>query len=164
MCMMVEEAINQAIQAEKAAEKLYLGLENKFNDEPEAAQFWREFAQDEAQHVEWLAEFRDRLAKSKLAKMVDLRTEELLYLVNLFSAEKALAGVQNLADAFELVNDLENGETNAIFHFLIENFEVDKNIRDFLLAQLEQHISRLSTNLPLPYRNILARQSIKAQP
>lgn len=161
MSISIEEAIDKAIQAEKATEKLYLGLEHKFINHPEVAQFWRQFAQDEIQHIEWLINFKNGLGKSDLEKMVDLQTQDLLYLVNLFSAEKALAGIRNLADAFIMVSDLENGETDAIFRFLIDNFEVDKQIRDLLVSQLELHISRLSTNLPLPYRNFMARQAIE---
>jgi rubrerythrin len=162
MGITVEEAIDEAIQAEKAAEKFYLGLEIKFCDQPEVAQFWREFAQDETDHIEWLIKFKKRLSKRKLKKMVDRQTHKLLNVGYLFSAEKALEEVNNFADAFELVIDLENGETNAIFRFLLDNFEMDKHIHSYLSAQLEQHISRLSTNLPVQYRNVLARQAIKA--
>jgi len=162
MGITVEEAIDEAIHAEKAAEKFYLGLITKFSDQPEVAQFWREFAQDETDHIEWLVKFKKRLSKRKLKKMVDRQTHKLLNVGYLFSAEKALEEVSTFADAFELVIDLENGETNAIFRFLLDNFEMDKHIHGYLSAQLEQHISRLSTNLPVQYRNILARQAIKA--
>jgi hypothetical protein len=102
------------------------------------------------------------LSKSDLEKSVDTATQDLFYQVRLISWENALANVHDLADAFEEVNELENGETNAVFRFLIDHFEVDKPIRDFLLAQLAVHIARLSTNLPEAYRDILTRQSIKA--
>jgi rubrerythrin len=162
MSMTVEEAINETIQTERAAEKFYLGLVVKFIDQPDLAQFWKEFAQDETDHIEWLIKFKNRLSKRKLKKMVDRQTKNLINMGYLFSAEKALEEVENFANAFEIVIDLENGETNAFFHFLMENFEVDKHIQDFLVAQLEEHISRLSTNLPLAYRNFMSRQAIKA--
>jgi hypothetical protein len=70
--------------------------------------------------------------------------------------------VKDLEDAYQLVMDLENGETNAIFQFLLTNFETDKRIRDFIRAQLNQHVDRLSIEPPAGYKGIMARRSIKA--
>lgn len=163
MGMTIEQAIAESIRAEKAAGNLYQGLVHKFSAEPEVADFWNQFALEEANHLEWLNNLTGRLSKSDLEKSVDTATQDLFYQVRLISWENALANVHDLADAFEEVNELENGETNAVFRFLIDHFEVDKPIRDFLLAQLAVHIARLSTNLPEAYRDILTRQSIKAE-
>ena len=162
MGMNVRQAITEAIQAEKSTENLYRGLEGKFSADPEVAAFWKQFAQEEAAHSEWLKKLAGRLSESDLEKLVDAQTQDLFYEVRLFAWEKTLNNVRNLADAFEAVNDLENGETNAVFRFLIESFEVDKSIRDFLLAQLTTHIDRLSSNLPVAFRDIQSRQAIKA--
>jgi len=162
MGMTIEQAFAEAIQAEKSAEHLYLGLAQKFSSMPEVASFWRLFATEEATHFEWLNNLAARLSQSDREKLVDTHTQDLFYEVRLFSWENALASIHDLAEAFEEVNDLENGETNAVFRFLIDNFEVDKSIRDFLLAQLAFHIARLSTNLPVPFRDILNRQATKA--
>jgi rubrerythrin len=162
MGMTIQEAFIEAMQAEKSAENLYRGLEQKFHSVPEVASFWRLFATEEATHFEWLNKLAARLSQSDLEKMVDTHTQDLFYEVRLFSWENALANIHDLAEAFEEVNDLENGETNAVFRFLIDNFETDKSIRDFLLAQLAFHIARLSTNLPVAFRDILNRQATKA--
>jgi rubrerythrin len=162
MRMTVEQAIKEAIQAEKTAENVYLGLEQKFRAEAEIAAYWKQFAVDEANHAEWIHDLTSNLSAGDLEKPVDTQTEYLLYKVGLLSSESVLAGIHNLAEAFETATDLENGETNAIFCFLIDNFAVDQHIRDFLLAQLAQHIHRLSTNLPLACRNIAGWQAIKA--
>jgi hypothetical protein len=87
---------------------------------------------------------------------------ELLQAVAGFSVEKALLGVKNLEDAYQLVNDIENGETNAIFQFLLDNFEADVQMRDFLRAQLNKHIAKLSIDLPVQYKGILSRKAIQA--
>ncbi len=162
MGMNIEQAVYEAMQAEKSAENLYRGLEQKFSSAPEVASFWKQFAIEEASHFEWLNNLAARLSQSDRQKLVDTHTQDLFYQVRLFSWENSLAKIHDLADAFEEVSDLENGETNAIFRFLIDNFEVDKSIRDFLLAQLATHIARLSTNLPLPCRNSASRQFILA--
>ena len=162
MGMTIQQAFIEAIQAEKSAENLYRGLEQKFSSEPQVASFWNLFASEEANHLEWLQNLAARVSQSDLEKSVDTQTQDLFYQVRLFSWENALANIHDLAEAFEAVNDIENGETNAVFRFLIDNFEVDKSIRDFLLAQLATHIARLSTNLPPAFRDILNRQATKA--
>jgi len=160
--MTVAQAIKEAIQAEKTFEEIYLGLEHKFRGEAEIAAFWKQFAVEEAKHAEWIHDLTANLSASDLQKSVNTQTEYLLYKVGLLASESVLAGIHNLAEAFDTAARLENGETNAIFCFLIDNFVVDQHIRDFLLAQLAQHIHRLSTNLPLACRNIGIRQTIKA--
>jgi rubrerythrin len=162
MGMTVEQAIIEAIQAEKTAEEVYLGLEQKFRCEPEVAAYWKQFAVDEFNHAEWIKNLTVHLTASDLEKPVETQTEYLFYKAGLLSSETVLAGIRNLAEAFDTATALENGETNAIFCFLIDNFAVDQHIRDFLLAQLAQHIHRLSRNLPVACRNVAARQSIKA--
>ena len=88
---------------------------------------------------------------------------ELLQAVTGFSVEKALLGVKDLEDAYQLVNDIENGETNAIFKFLLDNFETDEQMRDFFRAQLNKHIARLSIKLPAQYKGILSLKAIQAE-
>jgi rubrerythrin len=162
MGMTVGQAIIESIQAEKVAEEIYRGLERKFSADPEISAFWNLFATEEARHVEWLMNLPARMGESDLEKSIDTQTQELFFQVRLFTPEQVLDNIHNLADAFETVNDFENGETNAVFRFLIDNFEVDKQIRDFLMAQLAVHIARLSTNLPARFRNVLARRAVEA--
>ena len=162
MAITIQQANIEAIPAEKAAEDFYLGLAFKFRAEPEVAAFWQQFATEEAKHAEWLKDMIGHLDKQELEKPVNTQTEQMIYKIGLLSVEKLLASVHDLEDAFKIATSLENGETNTVFCFLINNFEVDGHIRDFLLAQLAQHISRLSTNLPLPCRNPTSRQAISA--
>jgi rubrerythrin len=54
MGMTVEQAIKEAIQAEKTAENVYRGLAQKFGSEPEIADFWGQFVVDEVNHAEWI--------------------------------------------------------------------------------------------------------------
>ena len=116
---------------------------------------------DEAQHAEWLEGLKAKLTTEQLSRLVDAPTMELLQAVAGFSVEEALLDVKNLEDAYQLVNDLESGETNAIFQFLLNNFEADVQIRGFLQSQLNKHISRLSIDLPAQYRGTLVREAIQ---
>jgi hypothetical protein len=158
----VAQAFEVAIATERAAERLFQGLEAKFAHHEDVATFWKQYALDEAKHAEWLEGLKGRLTTEQLSRPVDAHTVELLQAVAGFSVEKALLGVKNLEDAYQLVNDIENGETNAIFQFLLDNFEADVQMRDFLRAQLNKHIARLSIDLPVQYKGIISRKAIQA--
>jgi hypothetical protein len=158
----VAQAFEVAIAAEKAAERLFRGLEAKFTQHADVATFWRGYALDEVQHAEWLEGLKAKQTAERLSSLVDAHTVELLQAVTSLSVEKALLGVKNLEDAYQLVNDIENGETNAIFQFLLDNFEADEQMQVFLRAQLNKHIAKLSIDLPLQYKGKLSRQAIQA--
>lgn len=158
----VAQAFEVAIGAEKAAEKLFRGLEAKFVRHEDVAMFWKGYALDEVQHAQWLEGLKARQTAEQLASLVDAHTVGLLQAVTGLSVEKALLGVKNLEDAYQLVNEIENGETNAIFQFLLDNFEADGQMQGFLRAQLNKHIAKLSIDLPLQYKGILSRKAIQA--
>lgn len=158
----VAQAFEIAIAAERAAEKLFQGLEAKFAHHPEVAIFWKQYADDEEKHAKWLEDLKAKLTTEQLSGLVDAHTRELLQAITDLPVEKALAGVKDLEDAYQLVNDIETGETNAIFQFLLNNFEPDGQIRDFLRMQLNKHIGKLSIDLPIQYKGIPARKAIQA--
>ena len=158
----VAQAFEVAISAERAAQQLFQGLEAKFAHCEDVAAFWKQYAYEEEKHAEWLADLKTRLTAEQLSEMLDNSTMKLLQAVTGISVEKALQGVRDLEDAYQLVNDIESGETNAIFQFLLNNFEADGQMRDFLRMQLNKHISKLSIDLPAQYKGILARKSIRA--
>lgn len=158
----VSRAIEVAIAAERAAESLFLGLEAKFAHHEDVAMFWSEYALEEAKHAEWLEGVKARLTKDQLSRQVDSHTVGLLQAVTEFSVKKSLLGVKNLEDAYQLVNDIENGETCAIFQFLLNNFEADVQTKDFLRTQLSKHIARISVDLPEQYKDVLVRMGIRA--
>ena len=158
----VETAFESAIGAEKAAEKFFLGLEAKFSHNEEVSQVWKEYAEDEAMHARWLETLKAKLRQEDLSRSVDEHTVQLLEIVARISVERALEKVHDLEDAYELVNEIESGETNAIFRFLIDNFEADEKMRDFLRKQLNEHVGKLTLDLPPKYRGAAARRKIKA--
>jgi hypothetical protein len=157
----VAQAFEVAISAERAAEKLFHGLEAKFAHHQEVAAFWRQYAYEEEKHAEWLEGLKARLTTEQLSGLVEPHTVELLQAVTKLSVEEALLGVKDLEDAYQLVNDIENGETNAIFQFLLNNFEADVQMREFLRMQLNKHIAKLSIDLPAQYKGVLSRKAIR---
>ncbi len=162
MSATVAQVFEAAIGAEKAAEALFRGLQTKFAQHKTVAQFWGQYANEETQHARWLEGLRGRLDAETLAGKVDENTEHLLRAVADFSVEKALQGVHNLEEAYQLVHHLENAETNAIFQFLLDNFEPEEEMQVFLRMQLEKHVTKLTLGFPLQYRGTPARQAVKA--
>ena len=158
----VKEAFEAAIGAEKAAEDFFHGLEAKFKHNHEVSLLWRQYAEDEAMHARWLEALRDKVSQEELSTFVDEHTVQLLKVVEHISVEKALVNIHDLEDAYELVNEIENGETNAIFCFLTDNFAADDKMRDFLRGQLNNHVARLAIDLPPQYQGAAARRKIKA--
>ena len=157
----VARAFAIAIDAEKAAEKMYQGLERKFADHEDVVAFWKQYTSDEASHAKALEGMLARLTPVQLSAPVDSQTVGALQTMASFSVEKALQGVKNLEDAHQLVSEVENGETNAIFEFLLI-FEKDEHLREFLRTQLNKHILRLTDGIPARYKGILARTAIQA--
>ena len=151
-----------AITAEKAAEELYHGLEAKFAHHEDVAAFWREYAGEEAMHAEWLERLRDSLAPERLSAPADPGVLEEANRALQVSVERMLQDVHNLEDAYQLVNDLENSETNAVFDFLIANFAEDKKTQAFLRSQLKDHIGKLAIDFPIQFRLASVRREIKA--
>ncbi len=156
----VGDLFGWAIEAERTAEKLYRGLEAKFAFHQELARFWRGSAAEEAGHARWLERLRNGLEAKQLSAVADPDIVQQVRAVLQFSIEDALGELENLEEAYQLVNELENSETNAIFEFLISNFAEDVEIQSFLRAQLRKHIVRLTTEFPI--QSIAIRLSTKA--
>jgi hypothetical protein len=157
------DAIEIAIGAENANEKLFRGLEAKFAAYPELAAFWHQYALDEVGHAHWLEKLRTRLTPERLAATVDDgQVIAMLQSISEFSVENALKNVKNLEDAYQLVTDVENGETNAIFRFLLDHIETDDTLRIFVRNQLSKHVAKIATELPAQYTGSMARRVVLA--
>jgi hypothetical protein len=160
--MTVGQVFEVAIAAERAVERLFHGLEAKFAPHPDLAQFWRQFALEEDKHARWLISASARLSPEQLAAPVAADTAAAVRQTATFSVEQALGNVKNLEDAYELVTELESGETNAIFRFLLDHFEPDEQTANFIRAQLSSHMVKMSTDLPAQYRTGASHRTVKA--
>ena len=158
----VEQTFEVAIAAERAVESLFQGLAVKFAPYPDLAEFWRQYAQEEAMHARWLLGARGRLSPEQLAAQVSAETVAAMRATAVFSVETALGQVKNLEDAYNLVTELENGETNAIFLFLLDHFEPSEETGNFIRAQLNSHIVKLATSLPAQYQSGEGHRAVKA--
>ena len=141
----VADHFDLAIQGEYAAQELYQGLMHLFRAHPDAVELWREFAVEETEHALTLQGILDALTPEQQSPPAN--TGMVLAAQQALSVPVAqhLAGVKTLEDACELVSDLENSETNAVFEFLLSHFDADNQISPFVLTQLREHIARLQT-------------------
>lgn len=159
---MVADLFELAIAAEKAMEELYRGLEAKFAHHQEVADFWGKYAAEEARHARWLERLRDTSSPEQLSAPADPFMLKDARKILQFSIENRLKKIKNLEDAYQLVNELENSETNAIFEFLITNFSSDKETQSFLRSQLRDHIANLTIEFPTQFKGTARRQAVKA--
>ncbi len=160
----VGDLFELAIAAELGAQEIYQLMEQMFHHDPDAAKFWKRYAAEEAGHASWLITLRNRLPPEKLAEPADPLVLENARRLLEHSANELLGKIRNLDDAYQLATEMEGGETNAVFEFLIDHFSDDPNTPAFLRAQLHGHISRLSLDLPVQYRGKMNREKIKAAP
>lgn len=158
----VDELFDLAIAAEKAAEELYRRLGARFAHHPDVADFWQKYAAEENGHAAWLQRIRDNLSAEQLAASADPRVLTAAHKALETSIETRLMGIGNLEDAYQLANELENSETNAVFEFLINDYAVAVQAQSFLRAQLKGHIGRLTNDFPARFPDPVARLAIKA--
>jgi rubrerythrin len=158
----IAQVFEVAIAAELASQALFQGLTYKFRHHADVAAFWQSYAQDETQHAQWLQSLQARLTPGQLSQPVDLHTVQVLEKLSKYSVEKGLQQVKDLEDAYQLVSEIENGETNAIFQFLLDNFERDESMREFLRAQVGDHVARLVEGFPDKFKGMLNRRAIVA--
>jgi hypothetical protein len=158
----VEQVFEVSIAAERAVEDLFHGLEAKFAPYADLVLFWRQYAAEEAGHVRWLLSARARLSPEQLASPVSAETVEAMRQTAALSVAQVLSRVTNLQEAYELVLEIESGETNAILLFLLDHFEPDPGTVSFLRAQLNSHVAKLATGLPAAYQTSAAQRKLKA--
>lgn len=156
----IAKLFEMAIALENAAETLYRGLAGKFSGDDDVVAFWVMYAVEEAGHALWLRRLRDALDAERLAAQANPSMVTYAVSALKLSVERSLARVRNLEDAFQLANEIESAETNAIFDFLVTNFAYSADVLDFLQRQLEKHISRLMQEFPARFPSRRARMAV----
>lgn len=158
------ELFETAIAAEHAAEALYHQLAAKFSHHPEIADFWETYASAEVNHAQTLRGLRDRLSTEELSEEVETGMMDAAHRALQNGREKIEDRITDLQAAYELASELENGETNAVFEFLITHFAQDKKAQAFLRSQLKNHVAKLMMRFPERFGDAAMRKEIKALP
>lgn len=158
----IAHLIDLAIQGEKLTEMFYLRLEKKFSRFPEVAQFWNSYASEEAGHARWLVRLRERADDERLSEPAEQEVLKQAERALSVPIDDLIAGVRTLQDAYDLANELEHSETNAVFEFLISHFAEDAQAHAFLREQLNEHVGRLMIDFPRKVGTGTLRRGIPA--
>jgi rubrerythrin len=158
----VDTLFAKAIDLERKASELYEMLAEKFEHEPPVADFWRDYAAEERAHAEALASIRSRLSEDVLAREADERMMNYARKGMDRAVDQTVAQISNLDEAYELANDLEVGETNAVFEFLISEYAVAQEARGFLRSQLREHVTKVAMHFPEGYQSKRERVAVEA--
>jgi hypothetical protein len=157
----VDELFDMAIRAEKIAEELYRHFQACFAPQPDVARFWRDYAGAEVGHALVLKRIRAALSPERLAAPADTETAAAAQRLLKFPVEKALHEVETMEDAYQLANEIESGETNVVFEFLIVHFASDAQAQALIRSQLRDHVAKLSTGFPARFTSSASRLSVK---
>lgn len=160
----IGELLQVAIALEEAAQELYLGLEARFAHRQEVASFWSKYAEAEAGHARWLIGLRDDLSAQTRSEPCDPGMLKSGHRRLQASLNSMLQQVNDLEDAFQLADELENSEMNTIFEFMISEFSDSKETGSFLRSQLREHVAKLVTGFPVQYRTKSQRRGLGVLP
>ncbi|MCX8067311.1 MAG: hypothetical protein N3B68_05760 [Anaerolineae bacterium] len=139
----VGELLDLTLRAEREALKFYEELARRFAHVPRVTSFWQEMAEDEREHIRLVELAASGLTPEQLAEPTDSRMLHMARNAILFSAQAALDRIQNLNDAYEAASDLEYGEVNVVFQFIVLHY-LDDKIREQLAEHYaERHLRRL---------------------
>ena len=151
-----------AAQAERMAEKVYHEIGARFIQVPELAAYWNRYADEEAGHARWMENLHRRLDPAQRDQPANSdmwgRINRLIHA----DASELLNHIHTLQDAWDLTNEMEHGETNIIFEFLIAHFSKDPYTMAFLRMQLKEHIGHLMVGLPVPFNDTAIRRATLA--
>jgi rubrerythrin len=153
-----------ALEMEKAAEALYRDFEAGFAHQQQAADFWRVYAVEEAGHARWLERFRNKLSAEQLSAPADSQMLQNAHQALYLYEQNTSRQVNSLDDAYQMASELESGEINVVFEFLVTHSPEDKETQTFLRDQLKIHVNKLMTGLaaqfdPQTRREIKQRHS-----
>ncbi|KAF0106923.1 MAG: hypothetical protein FD146_2281 [Anaerolineaceae bacterium] len=159
----IADLFELSITLEQTAEMFYRGLAARFAHAPEAAAFWKNYADEEAGHARWLEDLRAQLDESKLRQPANAALVESARRLLRKTPEEALAGITNLEEAYQTAVETENSETNTIFEFLITDYALTNRSKDFLRAQLHDHADKVSREFPSAFQSRMTRLEVKAR-
>jgi rubrerythrin len=144
----IAHLIELAIQGERLSETFYQKLAVKFSKHIDVAAFWNSYAAEENGHALWLMKLRERAGTSRLNEPADPQVLDQAERALSTPVDALLSEVKTLQNAYEVANELEHSETNAVFEFLISYFAEDAQTQTFLRAQLGEHVGRLMIDFP----------------
>ena len=141
------------------AQKLYLQWAEKFCIEPVVATFWREYSADEAFHAHLLEKLRARLSPDQLASLIE--SDLIGDTRRLLLALQKEPVIEDLDQAYQYANMIEQSEVNPLFEVVVSTFETDQEALERLKGQLTEHIDKLIYKFPRRFSRSELRREFK---
>ncbi|MBC7226850.1 MAG: hypothetical protein H5T61_06405 [Thermoflexales bacterium] len=155
----VSDMIALLLQAEIAAQTLYLRLMEAFAHEPDASRVWWKMGADEAAHIRLLEQIRDSLPPDRLQAPADPIWLEQAKSAARFSPERVMARIQTLEDAYQEAHAIENSEINAVFEFVMTEYFPRPLRLEFIHNMLREHVDRLNDLRTTDWRRSILKAS-----
>jgi rubrerythrin len=153
------ELLELSLGFENNAHELYERWAKKFSGLADVADFWLEYAADEAFHGNLLEKLQARLTPAQLASPIETDlvgdTRRMLAFLQKDSA------IEDLDQAYQYANMIEHSEINPLFEVLLSHFEPDEKAREFLRSQLDDHINKLIYKFPKRFSRSEQRREFK---
>ena len=139
----IEAIFDRAIEIEYKAANIYTGFSQLFSHMPEIMAFWKGMAEDEKRQMAELQEIRKSLTNEQLLLPCDKKITEKVAEINRLLSNEVNVSIKNLDDAYELSNELEFSEVNAIFKFLSAEFVPSGRRIQLVASELKHHQNKL---------------------
>jgi rubrerythrin len=133
---------DEAIAFEIQAAEIYTGLSRMFLHSPDIMAVWDKMHNDEIFHAGELRKLKTELTYEQLSAPIGEAMWEKVVSVRQLLSGELLSSINDLSDAYELANQLESSELNAIFQFFLETMP-SKERRRLLLSKITEHTGRL---------------------
>ena len=139
----IEAIFERAIEIEHKAATIYTEFSQLFSHMPKITVFWQGMTEDEKRHMAALQDVRKSLTNEQLQSPCDKNISEKVAEIHRLLSKDLTASINNLDDAYELANELEFSEVNAIFKFLAAEFVPSEQRIQLVASEIKQHQQKL---------------------
>jgi rubrerythrin len=139
----LEMLLELAINWETQAHDLFLDFANLFSHEPKVNEFWIQLSKDESMHIGVLTDILNNIPTEK--RLMEVGTEQWnsVTQVEELIKEASTKKVLTLDDAYELAQQLETSEVNALFKMLVIDYLPDEEVHKIIVSEVREHIEKL---------------------
>ncbi len=159
----IEETLETAVRIETRAADLYGVLARRFSHVPGMTGFWEDLRHDELGHANTLRSVRGSLSKEKLASTVEHSITASVNGIMEMMGKDLLGQIKTLDDAYEIANELEFSEINALFKYLTTDIVTTASRGEIIVHHIDEHQQKL-IDFDKHYGNKEWRSQFKIQP
>jgi hypothetical protein len=140
----MESLIACAIRCESEAWSLYSLFADWFSAVGDVADFWQKFAEDELRNIDQLENVRESISPDVLLSPMDPKITRAVLAVEEIFKRNLTENLVDLNDAYVLAHEIESSELNAIFRLITQKCIPEQWRKDFIFAQVENHVEKLN--------------------